>query len=478
LTAALFPAVLGTFFLPLAFGGTTPSTSAIFDGMLVRAFLVWLCVLVLERRLPRLPVVPLVAMSVLAVLAFLQISNPRSFLDPTYGELVPVPDHRAGWPGSVDRDLGVPVLLHLGALFLGGVVLVDSLSGSRARWLLFRSVALAGLIIALVGIWQKASGAEAMLWTTPSRSGETFFGAFRYHANAASFLNLSWPAALAVWLRGRLTRPGSLVVSLDFCVLFFLLAAVFINSSKAGQVIGLAGAALAAWRFRTELVSSPMISRSGAVVLGLFLLALFSIFLLPGILTSMEKWSDLGREDSSLRIRLLAYSACVDAISGDPWFGTGAGTFHAVFPYHTLQFEDRIAGFWYFAHQDYLQTLIEWGAVGTAAWVAIYAGAILRLMRRRREARRQDRNEIVASTALIALFMVLVHALVDFPLQIPSIQWLVVFYLSIGWSSPGLRRGPAYVEEAEEGRRPAAGASFESNHPVAAISTKVRVSET
>lgn len=438
--AVLAPLVGAFFYIPLAFGGTTPESVRVLDWLLLHAFVLWLAVLVLERRLPVLAWPLWVPLLVLGLFGVVQLLNPRAVADSTYGEIVPLEGFRSFLPGTVDAGTSWPVLLNLGALALGGLVLCDGLARVRVRWLLFRTIALAGLVIALIGIYQKASGAEAMLWSEPKPFGNNFFAAYRYHGNAASFLNLSWPAALAVWMRSRLMRPGSIVASLDLCVLFLVFAAVFVNSSKAGQILGLVGFLLAAWRFRGELAETGT-SKIGLIVLVLFLAVLGSVFVLPGLLAASAKWNEFAQDAGSLTGRLLAYGACLGAIREAGIFGLGAGTFHLVFPYYTLELEDRLYGFWYHAHSDWIQTAIEWGWIGFIAWATLIGGGFVRLWKRCREAARCERTELSCSVALIALVLVLVHALADFPLQIPSLQLLFVFYLALGWSEPQHHHG-------------------------------------
>jgi len=429
----LGPIIAAFFWAPLAFGGTTPATLRLLDEFLVLSFVLWLGLLLYEWRIPRVPWPVVLGLFFLILLGTFHAINPRSVYNPTFGELDPVVTLFPGLPGSIDSASTVAVLMHFGALTLGALVLRDALARSKPRWILFRSIALAGLVVALAGILQKASMADAMLWTTPENSGHVFFAAFRYHANAASFLNLSWPAALAVFLRSRLMRPAGLTTSLDLCVFFFVLAAVFVNTSKAGQMIGILGVLIMAWRYRRELLSQNL-SRPVKVVLVSLLLVVFGIVMLPGLVGSMTKWNELTTTGGSLQGRLLAYRVCLQMLPESGFFGIGAGTFRHLFPFYTSDLGDRITGFWYHAHQDWLQGLIEWGYAGFAAWVVLFGGSMIRLWKRIREAAALGQPEITSTIPLLALTLVLIHGLVDFPLQIPAIQLLVVFYLAVGWS--------------------------------------------
>lgn len=431
----LGPLIAAFFWAPLAFGGTTPFTVAILDQLLALSFVLWIGLLLYEWRFPCLPLAAALSLLFLIGLGIIHAMNPRSALEPTFGDLEPIDQVIAWLPGSIDSSSTVEVLVHFGALLLGGLVLHDALARSKPRWILFRTVALAGLVVALVGIYQKASMAEAMLWTNSENSGHVFFAAFRYHGNAASFLNLSWPAALAVYLRSRLVRPAGLATSLDLCVFFFVLAAVFVNTSKAGHIIGIVGVLLMAWRYRGVFLSHNL-SRAVKGVLAVLLIGVFAVIVLPAIVSSFTKWNEFATTGGSLEGRLLAYGVCLNILPDSGFFGIGAGTFRHLFPFYTLELGDRITGFWYHAHQDWLQGLIEWGYAGFVAWVVLFGTALVRLWMRIREAAALGHAEITSTIPLLALVLVLGHSLVDFPLQIPGIQWLVVFYLAVGLSYP------------------------------------------
>jgi len=403
------------------------------DGLLCLSFVLWLGLLFAQRRPPRIANSAWWIALCLTLLGAMFALNPKSAHDPETWRFLSREAGVAWLPGTFDAAASLPVLRHTGALLLGFLVLADGFAASsRLRWWLLRHLALAGFVIAAVGIAQKAAGSESMLWVGPERSGNVFFAAFRYHANAAAFLNLSWAAAFAVWLRSRERSPTGLGTSLDFCVFFFSVAAVFVNTSKAGQVLGIFALSALCWSFRRQLAPRTL-SRGGSILLALVFLAVVSVLLLPAFSASFGNWSALIVQGQSLEGRLLTYGACLRAVQ-DSWiFGTGPGTFRLVFPLYTMPLGDRLAGIHLHAHQDLLQTWLEWGMAGLLAWVAAFAGALVRLIRHCRHAVRTGQFEVSSSVALVALSTVLVHALVDFPLQIAAVQLPVMVYLALGW---------------------------------------------
>lgn len=438
----LAPLVAAFFYAPLAFGGTTPQSVEVIDALFAASFGLWIIHLAVTRRLPKIPLLCLAALVFLILFGLSHYLNPKSSFDRESWQFTLLLDRLTWLPGSVDLETSAPLVRHFGAMAMAFIVLLDACRGSRTRWFLIRSVALAGLIIAAIGIYQRASGADSMLWVGPERSGKVFFGAFRYNANAAAFLNLSWPAALAVWLRGRATDPGNAWNSMNFCALFFLSIAVFVNTSKAGQILGLIGVIFAAIWF-WGLIRPQNMSRLVIGLMSVLFLSLLLVALLPAFLLIMERWSvGLG----TLEGRLLIYEAAGKILPDSNWFGTGPGTFRIVFPFYTVYLGEQLKGVYTHTHQDYLQTLIEWGYLGFAGWLTLIGGGLLIGLRYIFRMRRNGRNDITTSCSVLALSVVLIHAMADFPLQIPSVQWLAAFHLAICWTA-----------NAKEKRRVAAG---------------------
>lgn len=114
--------------------------------------------------------------------------------------------------------------------------------------------------------------------------------------------------------------------------------------------------------------------------------------------------------------------------------GSGAGTFYVVFPaYH----DQRLAGFYDHAHNDYVQLATETGLVGLglcalvvllALWQALHA------MRRR--------NPLMLGTAFavtMAICWLAIHSTVDFNMQIPANALTMTVMLALAWSAAALR---------------------------------------
>ena len=151
----------------------------------------------------------------------------------------------------------------------------------------------------------------------------------------------------------------------------------------------------------------------------------------------LHRWNEL-----SARIpkdaRWLATTASLPAIRDAGWFGFGPGTFRVIFPHYLKQIGAETQGGWRFLHQDYLQTVLEWGWIGAALWsVYFFVGIVIEIqnLRSSRAAEWIPRYRSFLPLALLALAGVALHALVDFPLQIASLQLYVATYLGVCWGS-------------------------------------------
>jgi hypothetical protein len=85
--------------------------------------------------------------------------------------------------------------------------------------------------------------------------------------------------------------------------------------------------------------------------------------------------------------------------------------------------------------QDFAQYLVEWGWVGGGAWIALWCLGIFHGLRwfwnRLRAGHAFLAESWIHLAALAALAGVVLHALVDFPLQSPALLGVALFALAV-----------------------------------------------
>src|SRR5204862_2733230 len=88
---------------------------------------------------------------------------------------------------------------------------------------------------------------------------------------------------------------------------------------------------------------------------------------------------------------------------------------------------------------DYLQTILEWGWLGSALWGLFFfsgiAVAVRNLLKPGKAVKWRPRYRVLLPVTILALLGIALHALVDFPFQIASLQLYVAVYLGICWGT-------------------------------------------
>ena len=290
----------------------------------------------------------------------------------------------------------------------------------RAGAALIAALVLLGLLQYLFGLWRFVDNAQraAATFTTPN----TF----------ATAINLFLVPLAAIYLSGR----GSARILIP---LLWLFAGLVASQSRGGMLAFLVGLAFiglcvglrALWRQR----------KRGMVLLAGLAAVWWAVVLAPGLLALSGGSFDDARPSgaggfdivaglsNTTRLglgspdRLEIYAATLNLIYAHPLSGAGANTFYSLF--EAVKPESLQSAVYVFAHNDYLQHWLEFGAPGLVLLVLVVAQTLV-LARRAYKRGAGDPVPLVCGAALASCFM---HALVDFPLYVLLILMLVGAYL-------------------------------------------------
>ena len=368
--------------------------------------------------------------------------NAKSIYDSEFSLFVPLRNFVPFLTGSADYANSAAWMLR-GALLLGTILFVCDLSRS-SRWLLrlWYVISLIGGSIAFLGLLQKATGAQMIFWQPPpppEYGVTTFFATYFYHGNAGAFLNLVWPLSAGLVIRAftRQSQPG--MRALWTIVFIVTIAGVLANTSRMAQVVALVLLVVIGLRFGPGLLRRlPGAQKSVAIAGALALiLALIALAQATHLEQPLNRWQSVS-EHIPTDARWQASRVALGALPGAGLFGFGPGTFRVVFPGYNIESSLAVRGSWRFLHEDYLQTVLEWGWLGSSLWALLFFGGItVGILSYRRYAMRSwmPRRCVMQPVAIIALAGVAIHALVDFPFQIESIQLYVATYLGVCWGS-------------------------------------------
>jgi hypothetical protein len=375
---------------------------------------------------------------VLLLLGWWMAINARWIYDAEFFLFIPRVTLFGNGPGSVDYSISVAWMLR--ATLLLGVVLFAAELSRDPVWLLrlWSTIAIAGGSIALLGLIQKATGAGMIFWQKAETPVTTFFATYYAHGNAGAYLNLVLPAAIALALRGFLRRTEPLIRAVSVMLTLLLMVAAIANTSRGGQAVAALLVVALAICLRDVLFSRVrrMEKKTLLLAAGVIAFALLAIAGASHLDQSLGRWHELERQ-LERDGRWLASRAALRAVGEAGWVGFGPGTFRVVFPYYTNGLGPKVEGVWRFLHEDYLQTLMEWGWIGSAAWALLFFGsmaaAVRTLRRRRTDSMLSGRQRLLLISSVLALAGIALHALVDFPLQIASLQFYVAVYVGTCW---------------------------------------------
>jgi hypothetical protein len=390
-----------------------------------------------------LPKVPVVASSsvvfLLSLGGFMAWNARRQFLD-SAGVFVNRNQPMPVWPGYWDVAMVLPSLW-LAAGLLGAFCIACDMAVTPVwRRRLWFTLAGTGLSIVTLGLAQRFTGAQDIFWSLETFRGPTFFGVYRYHANAGAFINLVLPLQVGLAVRALRTE-GAEAGRVLWCLGAFVTAAAgFVNVSKAANVICLFLILAMAVFFGANQFRSG----GGRIWMaeGVSILVVVGVALSFGLEKTFDRWENLVGvwRSGATNSRLQAYEIIVRGpLPAAGWCGFGPGTFERVFDFYRESLGSQIVGRWDKAHSDALQTPMEWGWAGAVAWVILIGGGFFKALR---AARGYSEDSLLAASAALALAGVMIHALMDFPLQIASLQLFTLVIVGLCWGLPKPRHQP------------------------------------
>lgn len=430
-------------FAPWAFGGMQPWANHLLNGILGVAVLLWGSAWLSSKHRPRVPKLILFGAAFLLVQAWWMTANAFTPM-PGQNSLSSETQLLPGAPGSIHRARSFAAAIDA-TLMLLTLALASDLT-RRAIWRkrLWWTIAWTGTSLALFGLVQKLAGARNIFFAPFSFETETFFATFSYHGNAGSCLNLVWPLvaglALLAFRKGTLAQRAGWTLALVTC-----LAALFVNTSRASGFLGVAMALpLGAWVCFQFIQGRFGNVHPAKAALTFVLLAALAcgVAMTVGIDRTLQRWGYLERELTSGNLRLQSQQRSLGFVEQAGPFGFGPGTYPIVNAAHK-PVPDELSGFKQFAHEDYLQGVIEWGFVGALLWLFLLAGGPVQslILVSRGSDRWSFRDVALHRVSLLALLGVALHALVDYPMQVPSLRLYVIALAGLLWSSHSWESG-------------------------------------
>jgi O-antigen ligase len=432
---------------PWVYGSTRPWAIQLLDAILGVVIVLWLAECVVRRRRPFVPWLLWGGALFLLLQGWGMMANAQASYDRDLFQFNVLKQLLPFAPGVVDRVDSIPAMLNDSAM-LGAICFACDLA-QRSVWRtrIWWTVALNGIVLMVWGLGMKIFGVHITSYYDPTDVGLDSFAFYFYHGNAGAYINLILPLVGGLAILAFIRRDAEAQRALWLPGLLICVASSVASLSKGGMAIALGLViALAVWFVRLNADRERLaLSRAQRAILIIGALAVLGAMLSLGGTGAAERWSALGTatgKDASVTERLLMCQVCFHMMGDSGFWGFGPGNFMICFPHYCAFTGDALAGIWVYAHEDYLQTIVEWGYVGALFFGVIFFGGIWTAWRRLYGAALSEEDTVLLTAVLLALGGVAIHALFDFPLQIASIQLYAATYVGICWGSPGIA-GPS-----------------------------------
>ena len=314
---------------------------------------------------------------------------------------------------------------------------------ARLRRLLW-TLCISSGVLAVVSIAQRLDGTDRLLWIrripipwqlnplVPNPSSQSW-GPFPSRANGAAYFNLVWPVALGFWwaLQRSRTRSSAVArrIGSDASVmllptLILMMACPLLAGARSGavQCLGLMGVSLLA----LALHRTTGHLRKFCAALGVLLLLILPAILFP---TPLQRVFHAVYEDS------LPNRTAVDAVTqrmaGEAGLlGTGAGSYSGLYSlYRSGPDEPWLAH----AHNDWMESRITLGVFGTA----LLSSSLVLLVIAWRSNRGLRAPQEFFWMLGASLSAGLIHALFEYPFQVPALAFLFILLAAVGLASAG-----------------------------------------
>ena len=329
------------------------------------------------------------------------------------------------WQADVEyvaRGEWIKILVY-GCLFFA---ILNNLHRQESIQIIGVTLVLLGMVISLYAGYQFLSK-SARVWNVATQYPGRGSGTFIYPNHLAGFLEMLVPLGLCYALMGRLSHVTKIVVGYAS---FIMLAGIGMTLSRGGWVVtGLAlvmlcGVLLAQRDYRIQ----------GLVLLGVLILA--GALVIPrveGMQVRVQKMLASGRADD---LRFAVWKPALEMWQDNFWWGVGPAEFDCHFPqYRPPEVQLRP----YRVHNDYLNTLVDWGLVGAClvawAWALLYWGIFKnwKSVRGSRDdfSRKKSNKLAFMIGAAIGLAAILLHSVVDFNMHMPANAILVVTLMAL-----------------------------------------------
>jgi O-antigen ligase len=277
------------------------------------------------------------------------------------------------------------------------LVSLEAFASPDARRQFLRATLYAGFAVAMLSTAQYFTSNGAIYWIFPTRSGRPF-GPLVNPDHYAAFIELILPLAIHEAGRDRTARWAHTAIA------GALYGSVIASASRTGAAIA-----------TVEILALPLLMRRPASAVKV--IAMSAAF--AGLATAVVGWGLLWarfQEKDLFQYRREILVSTLQMIGRRPWTGFGLGSYATVYPEYATFDVGLVVDH---AHNDWA----EWTAEGGIPMLLLLAPLAVFTLRR-----------ATKSGWALGIHAVFLHSLVDFPMQIPAIAFLLFTLLGALYS--------------------------------------------
>jgi O-antigen ligase len=268
-----------------------------------------------------------------------------------------------------------------------------------------------GFTVAIFALMQGVASNGKLYWLKSLPSDGWIFGPYVNHNHYAGLMEMLTPIPVVISFVGGVRGKRKTMAVLAAAV---MAGTIFLSGSRGG---------VAAFAVQMALLTVFLVKRRKNWTAAFALLCFLSITLallawLGGgeLAERMASIHNATRAELSGGTRLTIDRDALKMFAQKPLLGWGLGVFPEVYPQFSSLSTNLQVGM---AHNDYLQFLVEMGALGFAA-VVWFLLRVFRSASKKLKHWPPGTNTAVTLAALLGITGILVHSLVDFNLQIPA----------------------------------------------------------
>jgi len=266
-----------------------------------------------------------------------------------------------------------------------------------------------GLVVAIFSLAQGFTSEGKVYWLVAPHFGGWIYGPYVNHNHYAGLMEMLVPIPLVILLLPHLPPSRKAMAGLAASV---MASTIFLCGSRGGMI---------AFAMQIVLLTSLCITRKAtrktALALASFVLIAFGLALWLGGREVAQRLATVHRATGlSSNTRLNIDRDALKMFLQKPLLGYGLGNFAEVYP----QFRSFSTDLWVdHAHNDYLELLVETGALGfaTMLWFLVVLG---RLAIRKLKSWPHDPDAAITLAPVLGATGILLHSFVDFNLHIPA----------------------------------------------------------